>query len=211
MKFRSIFVWALALFSLVALAVASSSQSTNAASSDAGKHAIPLTLTSYDFESTLSPWTKGTYNCPESSGLARSNRSGTNFCPNPGSWSAVLTETIGSTPCTNDPTAVWQEASYTLSTAGTASVTWLAKNFSSGNPPYCNTCDAIAYIGTSPPTTLSQFTDLGPATSILYYEADVTPATCVQEPCYVYVAIGFDSSQQGTQTLYHDCVDVDIP
>lgn len=161
--------------------------------------AVAVTIYSYDFESSLTPWGYGAD--PNVTG-ALYRASANNNCPAAGSWSARLeiTSTLSITE------GIWMTASFTNTVTDTAKLEFTALNAYS-----CWGCTPMAYLGNTAPTSSSQFTDFTPLPNSGWqgqvHRAAVTGST-------VYAAVGWHGpAQTGTypKAVDIDCVTVLIP
>jgi hypothetical protein len=158
----------------------------------------------YDFEQTLSPW-QGRAD-PGVNGYSLTRKSGDSACPLPpeGNWYANLA--ITSTTIISP--GVWMLASYTETIPVSVDVKFKAKAQSKclGPPP----CQVLAFVGTTEPTSSSQFAVVGTITntwSTYSYSASASPTSTL------YVALGWKDATGAsniTGEVGYDCVDVNI-
>jgi len=215
MNGKSILMGVLALLGVALLLSTSRDTAYSAApttpTSPAPKGSLnPNACVLYDFEpdGARDPWVVGYDICDGSRGELQRKTGDT--CSGVGY--ALLKETVPAT-CSRDPSAVWMQASYTLkaSVSGNAYVGSLT-----GILAGCGSCDVIAYIGTTPPTSRDQFKDLGPeptdpCSTFFSFEKGVSCQPCPGSTYNVYVAIGYETNEPGDHQVLHDYVVVCTP
>jgi hypothetical protein len=154
----------------------------------------------YDFTSGLSPWVGGKDSGVTAYSLSVSPWDNGN-CSSPIDRFALLTLEGRN----DDVSGIWMQAKFPTTSSSLSSVTvdWEAKDKGS-----CAGCKVMVYIGGSAPTSTTQFTSKGGATS------GWTPyshSATVFAPGQVYVALGsIDTVGNLPSSLGFDCVKVNV-
>lgn len=154
----------------------------------------------YDFSSGLSPWQGG-----KDSGVTAYSLTTSPFdngtCSSAVDRFALLTLEGRN----DDVSGIWMQAKFPGSPSFTtsASVDWDAKDKGS-----CSACKVVVYIGNTAPTSTSQFTSMGGATSGW---TRYTHSAQVGATDYVYIALGsVDTAGNLPSSLGFDCVKVNV-
>lgn len=143
--------------------------------------------------------------------------SGDNYCPSGGNWYAGLGMDVGNWA----RAPIWMVAAYDGTAPGgvnSVSMNWRARNKAAcgGIAP----CTVISYVGTTPPTGESTFTEHGSLhqTEWTYFSRSATNVTLTADNT-IYVALGWRNSADDVeieqvagwdQIVGFDCVSVTI-
>jgi len=168
---------------------------------------LASTTYTYNFDSTLSPWTDN-----GDSGISRvfSLNSGDSG-PDCSSFLNNYAQLANTTPASAGQ-GIWMVAPFTVTGAGAIDVKWDARDATGGGCATSN-CDAIAYIGGVAPTSSSAFSSRGTLSSTWQgFSYSATPTSLLTT---VYVAVGWrvnsNSTAGVTTKVHHDCIKVVVP
>lgn len=167
---------------------------------------LASTIYTYNFDSTLSPWMdKG------DSGISRvfSLESGDSG-PNCSSFLNNYAQLANTTPAAPGQ-GLWMYAPFSITAAGPIEVKWDSRDAPGGG---CGgNCEAIAFIGSTAPSTSSVFSSRGTlSTTWQGFSYSYTPAIPLST---AYVAVGWrvnsNSTADVTTKVRFDCIKVAVP
>jgi hypothetical protein len=154
----------------------------------------------YTFDTSLSPWVADADSCA-TAGLVLSTN---NLCPGGPANSDSAALGVKSNSCPGS-VGLWMVASFPGDASDKVDVSWNAINDNN-----CLGCTPMYYIGTSQPSSTSQFTSLSPTIGSSWNS--YSSATTFVAGSTIYVAIGWHQTGNlgSVGAVDIDCVDISI-